>query len=385
VNLKNAKIAGIIDMDGATFDGVLVADSLQVGGHLLMASTDQNKASFKQVILRGAKVAGQVAMDGATFDGDLDADSLQVGGHLLMRSTDQSRATFKNVNLNNAKVIGNVEMDGASFVGDLEAYSLQVRNLFMRLVQQNSASFNSANVTGDVETSGAEVSGPLNFSGTKIAGDLSLIGGHFLTNLILNGTRIEGSLILNGQETIRSAELADFTFSIANWGADPLSVLTKVADATSDYYPRLYERLAKTYADQGQQEVARKILIRKQDAAFRHSNSILEKAYLFVMWLTTNYGYRPQIGLVWIAGFAVVSAIIFKIGANHVVDKETQPNNWLIFALDAVIPGINLDKRFDDVKFSDWRQKYLYLLRFLGVIVVVLILEFLKQSIIGPR
>ena len=143
-------------MDGASFDGELDADSLQVGDKLLMRSSASNKASFKKVILsgakvtgnaemdrrefsmaiwtptpfksaavctcgpttgtrpasrtvilRGAKVAGQVDMDGASFDGELDADSLQVGDKLLMRSSASNKASFKKVILRGAKVTGN--------------------------------------------------------------------------------------------------------------------------------------------------------------------------------------------------------------------------------------------------------------------------------------
>ena len=50
-----------------------------------MYSDSQNKASFKDVILHSAKITGQIDMDGASFDGALDADSLQVDGDLFMR------------------------------------------------------------------------------------------------------------------------------------------------------------------------------------------------------------------------------------------------------------------------------------------------------------
>jgi hypothetical protein len=73
-------------MGGSGFDGALDADSLQVGGSLLMYSDDQNRTRFKDVFLCSAKVTGQIVMVGANFDGRLDADSIQVGGSLLMRS-----------------------------------------------------------------------------------------------------------------------------------------------------------------------------------------------------------------------------------------------------------------------------------------------------------
>jgi hypothetical protein len=42
-------------MVGASFDGELNADHLQVGNSLLMRSEGRNKANFKAVVLRGAK------------------------------------------------------------------------------------------------------------------------------------------------------------------------------------------------------------------------------------------------------------------------------------------------------------------------------------------
>ena len=89
--LNGAKIDGNVDMTGASFDGALNANSLHAGGGLPMASDAQNKASFKEVILRSAKIAGQIAMTGASFDGTLEADFLEVGGSLGMRPRRRTR------------------------------------------------------------------------------------------------------------------------------------------------------------------------------------------------------------------------------------------------------------------------------------------------------
>jgi hypothetical protein len=55
----------------------------KVGGDLLM-SNDQNKVSFKDVELSGAKILGVINMSGASFDGTLTANTLQVSGYLSM-------------------------------------------------------------------------------------------------------------------------------------------------------------------------------------------------------------------------------------------------------------------------------------------------------------
>jgi hypothetical protein len=96
------------------------------------------------------------------------------------------------------------------------------------------------------------------------------------------------------------------------------------------------------------------------------------------------YGYHPEIGLLWICGFVVLGAIIFKTGAHKMLG-EKRPHNWFVFSLDAVIPGIDLDKDHRDIRFSGWRQDFLVFLRFLGAVVVVVIIGILKQSFDGIK
>jgi hypothetical protein len=42
-----------------------------------------------------------------------------------------------------------------------------------------------------------------------------------------------------------------------------------------------------------------------------------------------------------------------------------------------------LNKDHADIQFSGWRQGFLYLLRFLSAVVVVLVLEMMKKSFEG--
>src|SRR6185312_14096074 len=61
------------DLDGATFDGVLEAGLLQVGGYLSMASKQPNMTVFKKdVNLNGAKITGRFDVDGASFEGKVN-------------------------------------------------------------------------------------------------------------------------------------------------------------------------------------------------------------------------------------------------------------------------------------------------------------------------
>jgi uncharacterized protein YjbI with pentapeptide repeats len=177
VSLNGAKIGGLVDMTGASFDGTLNTDSLQVGGSLFMRSEGENKASFKDVVLRGAKITGQIVMNGASFDGMLDADGLQVGGSLLMYFDAQNKASFKGVVLRGAKITGQIDMDGSSFDGTLNADSLEAGgHLFMRNAScAHEAVMVFAHVGGSLDLRGATLAG-LNLSGASITGDLRLGG-----------------------------------------------------------------------------------------------------------------------------------------------------------------------------------------------------------------
>ncbi len=156
VGLTGAKIAGGVDMTGASFDGPLNTRDLLVGGSLFMSSDGQHKASFKDVDLTGAKIGGEIDMTGASFDGTLNADSLQAGGDLRMRSEGQNKASFKDVNLRGAQITGNIEMIDATFEGKLSAHSLQAgADLLMPSVFTQPIDMTFAHVVGNLFMRGA--------------------------------------------------------------------------------------------------------------------------------------------------------------------------------------------------------------------------------------
>ena len=175
---------------------------------------------------------------------------------------------------------------------------------------------------------------------------------------------------------------SSFVFSGADWGADPLPQLMRWTDVSSEYVPSLYTGLAAAYQNDGQSETASDILIAKQNADYAYSTSPLDKTYLFVTWILADYGYHPEIGLLWIVGFVGIATLVFKTGETSLT-SGTRPRNWLVFAFDAVIPGIQLDDQHKDVGFGGWRQYFLYFLRFLSAVVVVLVIELLKRSVGG--
>lgn len=174
VHLNGAIIDGNVELTDASFEGALNADSLQVGGSLLM-----RKASFKNVVFNDAKVTGQIAMTGASFDGELNANNLQAGSNLVMYSDDQNKTHFMDVNLRGAKIAGDIYMNGTNFGGKLTADGLQAgSDLSMQDAHYKQwVGMAFSHVGGNLDLRGATLAN-LNLSGASISGDLRLGGAH---------------------------------------------------------------------------------------------------------------------------------------------------------------------------------------------------------------
>ncbi len=112
VVLRGAKVARTLDVDSA-----------DIGRSLLMQSdcnVSEHRAEFNEVVLNGARVTGQVALVGAEVTGTLTMDAADIGQNLLMRSdrgVSEQRAEFKDVVLRGAKVRGQVDLRGAKVAG----------------------------------------------------------------------------------------------------------------------------------------------------------------------------------------------------------------------------------------------------------------------------
>ena len=133
INLSHARTDSLIVLDGSLVNGTFDADSLHSESDLFLrngaafksdvslngAKIDGNR--FENVNLRSAKITGQINMRGASFDGILNANSLEAGGHLLMRDTDCAKAVVMVF----AHIGGNLDLRGAALAGlDLSSASV---------------------------------------------------------------------------------------------------------------------------------------------------------------------------------------------------------------------------------------------------------------------
>lgn len=253
VSLSFAKINGVVNLNSASIDANLDANSLQVGGSLLMRSgiEEEDKASFGDVALAGANITGQLSMAGANLNGKLDADSLHVGGSLLMRL-----ANFKgDVNLRGAKITDQLSMTGASFDAKLDIDALQVGgslfmsgasfnnaltadtlqvggSLFMRSEGHQISRFNdvvlvAAKISGVIDMSGAIFDGKLDIHALQVDRYLSMSkaqchqevnmrDGHVGSNLDLRGATM-ARLDLSGASVVGELQLGEAASKRTDW------------------------------------------------------------------------------------------------------------------------------------------------------------------------
>jgi hypothetical protein len=159
-------------------------------------------------------------------------------------------------------------------------------------------------------------------------------------------------------------------------------LLRTISTGSGDASTTLFDVLAKTYSDEGRNDLARAVLIERENAVLKRSNVWWERGYLWLSWVFAGYGYRPEFGIGWVLAFILLGTVVFWSGEKKLLQGGV-PRSWLVYAIDSVLPGIKLDDAHSSIRFKGWRQYYLYFHRFLGAVVVVLIFAVLRRSFVG--
>ncbi|MGA9215172.1 MAG: hypothetical protein WBF22_05225 [Methylocella sp.] len=387
VRQSAAKIDGDVDMTGASFDGTLNAEALQVGEALLMYSDGQNKASFKDVDLRGAKIKGKIDMAGACFRSPLNAEFLQALGSLLMQSGGSNKTSCTeaeslqavgslvmpsagpntaSVTLDSAKITGDIVMTGANFEGNLYAEDLQVGgNLFIRdahCAQEVDMVF--AHVGGTLVLRGATLAG-LNLSGASVAGDLELgglpresvswTGRSWETGLTLRNTHV-GNL-MDAKDAWPDREhlhLDGFSFNhLGGYAGETgpemrergMDWWDNWARLDPDYSPAPYAQLAAAFTNAGDRDAANEIRyygrVRERETE-RGLAYILSGAVQYVAGFGIgSYTFRV---LYWVIGISLAGAVLLwmKVPAA----KQHGPIWCFGASLARLLPVIEINKEF---------------------------------------
>lgn len=188
-------------------------------------------------------------------------------------------------------------------------------------------------------------------------------------------------------------EVEHAKFDTVSFGPDPLPAIAgvgaidnrKQAAEDPQYLPFL-AAAARNYAANGRADLAQEItykinLLNKPPVTA--ASDIWSRGFWLLRWIAVGFGQRVEWGIYWIIGLVAVGWLVFRTGRKALVDPDTRPGSWVLFAIDSVIPVIHLDRRHDDVAFNGWRQWYLGFLRVMGAVLIFLVFYFLKQVLLG--
>ncbi|RZN18819.1 hypothetical protein CWO90_35940 [Bradyrhizobium sp. Leo121] len=187
----------------------------------------------------------------------------------------------------------------------------------------------------------------------------------------------------------RQIKLDQFIFANAYFGPDPMPVVRAMdayAGIRTHGRPDLepYTLIAKSYAQRGETHNSDKILIAKNNQDWHWADiASVDFLGLTFTWLVADYGFHPEVGFLWIAGFVLLGWGIFWHASTRLAAGSYQPKSPFLLALDSVIPGIHLDKNHQDVRYNGWPQGMLYLLRILGAVLVFVAFSYLQKKVLG--
>jgi hypothetical protein len=200
------------------------------------------------------------------------------------------------------------------------------------------------------------------------------------------------TLELTRDASPKQIKLNQFIFANAYLGSDPKPVITAMdayASSGANGHPDLepYTLIAKSYAERGETGISDDVLIAKNHQDWHLAKKTeplsLEFIWLTLTWLVAGYGFRPERGFLWIAGFVLLGWLIFRRASDRLAADSYKPRSAFLLAVDSVIPGIQLDKNHLDVRYEGWPQIMLYLLRILGAVLVFIAFFYLQKKLLG--
>lgn len=140
-------------------------------------------------------------------------------------------------------------------------------------------------------------------------------------------------------------DLRGFSYdSLASQGPFPLQRrIGWIRDATPEYSPEPYEKLAQALRDGGEDSYAREVLLARQRKR-RETLSPVGAVWGYLQDVTVGYGYRPGRAALWMVALWAFSALYF---ATHAVPAPIDAQAWphwnpALLALDLLLPVVDL-------------------------------------------
>jgi hypothetical protein len=366
LRLSNALIQGRLDLTYADVTAPISLRSCEFGEHTDIYSARLRQLTFKDCTvpglnasnatfdlniriercritgplnLAGTQVAASVILDGSTLTGQLNGTNLRIGNNLLMR---EGFSAAEVILLNNADIGGSLHAQGAR-IAELSGLDLRVA-----AIANLCDGFASA---GRVRLSYAHITSRLCFEGATLAEvDLRHLTTDELALLHDKCAAVDlrqatvGLLVDSPATWPATVRLDGLTYdAILPTGPIPQRLRWLRLDG-SGFRPRPYRQLAAVYRAEGRDADARRILL----AAERHRRETLPGAsriWSYLEDLTVGYGYLPTRAAGWLVSLIVVGAVVFALSPPSPVDAKGPSFNAVVYALDLVLPVIDLGQQ----------------------------------------
>ncbi len=361
VHLVGSRFQRTLGFNGSTITGMLQADSVEIGGYLLL----RGGGTFADIVLRSAKIGGNAGFDSSTVTGTLTADDMEVGDNLFLRGG----GSFRAINLIGAHIGGDVQLAGSTFSGVINA-------------------------------TGAKIAGELHLSSTKRGLPTWVEGsGLLLRNASADALQarqddwrieytwpVEDALLFadawsdkDHKSDYLPTDLTGFSYNrfggvwagsgqgMADASADWLiHWLTGQDNHGSHYDPQPYEQLAKVLKNAGATEKAKAIRFGKFLHKIAHDP---EMSWVDQVWMTAQrwvvgFGIYPFLALYWFFGLVGLGAILAFFSLNPAIRRFPYP---LWYSLENALPLVEMNRAFEEADHGTRRlNSFFHLQKILG-------------------
>ena len=118
-----------------------------------------------------------------------------------------------------------------------------------------------------------------------------------------------------------------------------------------EFSPQPYEQLAHYFSENGDERARRHVLVAKRERQRKSGGlGLFERALGWVLKATSNYGYSPARAIIWLLVYFGFGALVaWALGSAGAIQPNSTdmvspyPYNYLVLAIDAAIPIIDLE------------------------------------------
>ncbi|MCI0708105.1 MAG: hypothetical protein L0Y80_11545 [Ignavibacteriae bacterium] len=207
IDLRSAKISGILDMTGTKVNELLNMDKIIVQSSCFM----REHAEFHDVVLRSAHILGQLSIRDVIVKGELNLNGANIESGLMIRENTE----LKGVDLRSATIKNQVTMFGIKIHENLFMNSTIVKGhlLINEFDVSQNFELRTAVIQGQLSMTDVDVKGLLNMNGITVNNGLLIRGKSFLKTFDLSNATLTGQLEIIGATFLDFVTMESITVS----------------------------------------------------------------------------------------------------------------------------------------------------------------------------